>query len=123
MIDYETKHKELMERFQTSMTNLYKNKDLAEKVRDRNFLQKLFANTSRDLAEAGIAQNELLNDCYTTLQEVIKLSAADAERDAEIMQTIEEMMQENTSINDDFRQDFKTLFENAGNRKVYSGTV
>ena len=113
MIDYETKHKELMERFQTSMTNLYKNKDLAEKVRDRNFLQKLFANTSRDLAEAGIAQNELLNDCYTTLQEVIKLSAADAERDAEIMQTIEEMMQENTSINDDFRQDFKTLFENA----------
>ena len=119
MIDYETKHKELMERFQTSMTNLYKNKDLAEKVRDRNFLQKLFANTSRDLAEAGIAQNELLNDCYITLQEVIKLSAANAERDAEIMQTITEMMQKITGINDDFRQNFIDLFKKAvGQKKV-----
>lgn len=111
MIDYETKHKELMERFQTSMTNLCKNKDLVEKVRDRNFLQKLFANTSRDLAEAGIAQNELLNDCYTTLQEVIKLSTANAERDAEIMQTITEIMQKITGINDDFRQNFIDLFK------------
>ena len=117
MIDYKTKHKELMERFQTSMTNLHKNKDLLEKVHNRNFLEKLFANTSRDLADVGIAQNELLNNCYTTLQEVIKLSAADAERNAEIVQTIKEMMQKITGINDDFRQNFIDLFKKAVEQK------
>ncbi len=119
MTNYETKHKELMERFKTSITNLHKNKDLVEKVRDRNFLQKLFANSSRDLAEAGIAQNELLNDCYITLQEVIKLSTANAGHDTEIMQTITEMMQKITGINNDFRQNFIVLFKKAiGQKKV-----
>ncbi len=71
--DIAVSREELKKRFQETLEKIGRDKELADKVHDRNLLQKIFANNTRDLANISISQNELISELSQEIQDAIGL--------------------------------------------------
>ena len=71
--DIAVSREDLKKRFQETLEKIGKDKELANKVHDRNLLQKIFANNTRDLANISISQNELISELSQEIQDAIGL--------------------------------------------------
>lgn len=66
---------------------------LLSEIRSRDFWERLFANNTRDLAKAGIAQNELIATVQTDLQELLGLVMDACEREKQLLCIVEKLRQ------------------------------
>ena len=101
------------ERLRSIVEKIREDEALVKKIQDRNFWQIIFSNNSRDLAKAGMAQNELIRDLHRTIQEIIKLRAADSENSVKIMDRVEAIQKEIAKIVPELRDNIEFLFKNA----------
>ena len=101
------------ERLRSIVEKIREDEALVKKIQDRNFWQIIFSNNSRDLAKAGMAQNELIRDLHRTIQEIIKLRAADSENSVKIMDCVEAIQKEIAKIVPELRDNIEFLFKNA----------
>lgn len=109
---------EIVARFKTDMEKVAAERDAIQKIHDRNFLQRLFANNTRDIARAGIAQNELISDLHKDLQDVLQLVRKDASVCKEIIAIVTDLKIEHAQFADDFRRNFCELLINTANLKT-----
>ena len=91
------KHNKLVERFNATFEKVKQDKKTLEKIQDRNLLEIIFSNNTRDLAKVGITQNELMFELHKNFQELLLLQKNDQKKFSEIWEQLDAI---NTKNND-----------------------
>ena len=121
--NYKSKHEEIYKRFRSSYEKVINDKKTIQEIQDRNILESFFSNNTRDLARAGISQNELILELFASFQDILGLIQSGAKVSTEIMQTLEELQAHSSKTNDDFQKKFMQLLQKASEQDKATNKV
>ena len=97
-------------RFQETLKKVASDQALVDKVKDRTVLEALFANNKRDLAKAGIAQNELISELSTEIQDALTLIKQGRMQAEELVKTVDVLRDSLEKAVKGFADKFKGIF-------------
>ena len=97
-------------RFQETLKKVASDQVLVDKVKDRTVLEALFANNTRDLAKAGIAQNELISELSTEIQDALTLIKQGRMQTEELIKTVDVLRDNLEKVVKGFADKFKGIF-------------
>ena len=97
-------------RFQETLKKVASDQALVDKVKDRTVLEALFANNKRDLAKAGIAQNELISELSTEIQDALTLIKQGRMQAEELIKTVDVLRGSLEKAVKGFADKFKGIF-------------
>ena len=100
----------LKKRFQETLKKVAEDSKLAEIVKNRNFLEKIFANNIRDLADIGIRQNEIISELSQEIREAIKLINQGLLHTEQLIQYIDILRNAQEKSVTEFVEKFKGVF-------------
>lgn len=97
-------------RFQETLKKVASDQALADKIKERTVLEALFANNTRDLAKAGIAQNELISELATEIQDALTLIKRGQMQTEELIRTVDALRGSIENVVKEFADKFKGMF-------------
>lgn len=97
-------------RFQEKLKEVASDQALVDKVKERTVLEALLANNTRDLAKAGIAQNELILELSTEIQVVLTLIKRGEMQTEELIRTVDVLRNNTKNAVKEFAEKFKGVF-------------
>ncbi len=103
------RNSDLAERFNKALEKLEQDKEMMEKIRDRNLWEMIFSNNTRDLARAGISQTEAISELNAVVQDMMKLLQQCGENTASVMEELHDCMARQSDVNSDFRRKIISL--------------
>lgn len=97
-------------RFQETLKKVASDQALVDKVKDRAVLEALFANNTRDLAKAGIAQNELISELSMEMQDALALIKQGGVQSEELINAVDTLRASLEQVSIEFADKFKGVF-------------
>lgn len=97
-------------RFQETLKKVASDQALLDKVKNRSTLEALITNNTRDLAKAGIAQNELISELSTELQDALTLIKQGRMQTEELIKTVDVLRERFEKAVKGFADKFKGVF-------------
>lgn len=111
MSDKNNNCQELTERFKNAIEALERDKKTMEKIKDRNLLQMLFANNTRDLAAIGISMSGTISDLNAVIQEMLRFFQKSGENQAKLAEALLQMKERQSETNRSFLQEMCKMAE------------
>ena len=97
-------------RFQEKLKKVASDQALVDKIKERTVLEALLANNTRDLAKAGIAQNELILELSTEIQDALTLIKRGEMQTEELIRTVDVLRNNTGNAVKEFAEKFKGVF-------------
>ena len=97
-------------RFQDILKKVASDQALWSKIKDRSVLRAIFANNTRDLAEAGIKGNELISELSNVAQDALLLINQGMLQKEELVKSVDALRGKLEQVTDDFAEMFKGVF-------------
>lgn len=97
-------------RFQETLKKVAADQSLVDQVKDRTALEALFANNTRDLAKAGIAQNELVSELSLEIQDALALIKQGQVKSEALIKTVDALRDDLERVGKGFSDKFKGVF-------------
>lgn len=94
----------LAERFNKALEKFKQDKETMEKIKARSLWKIIFSNNIRDLARAGISQNEIISEMHLVLQDMLELIQKSGEQQKGLMEELHEAVRRQAGVNADFNE-------------------
>lgn len=107
----------LKTRFAATLEKVASDQDVLDKIKNRSLLEQLFANSTRDIAKAAIAQNELISELSAEIKEALDLISQGCMRQQDMMIIVDRLLSGHKSLCANFRSVFSEIAENRNSIK------
>ena len=102
--DVNLNNPDLANRFKKALEKLEQEKETMEKLKDRNILEIIFSNKTKDLARFGISMSEAISELHLVIDDMLLLIRDGKKSQVDIMTDLFQTIKEQSDINTDFRQ-------------------
>ena len=100
----------LATRLQNAFEELAKDKKTMEEIKNRNLIQVIFSNSTRDLARVAISQNANVAELNNVIQEILTICKKSSRNTATILQSVQKWQKEQNEKNETFRTRIAYLY-------------